>query len=180
MDTCGKTGSADDNKDRWFVGYTPYYSAAVWVGYDDPRVISYGGVNPALTIWRAVMNKIHKELPGKTFSQPEAVKRAYVCCVNPKFATSTCSGVTDFVNTNIITGYCSGDHSNTIGTPGILEEEKVKDPAEDGENAEGEDETSENGEGTLENGEDTQNGQTSPSENTSDQSGTVSQEQLQN
>ncbi len=181
MDTCGKTGSADDNKDRWFVGYTPYYSAAVWVGYDEPRVISYGGVNPALTIWRSVMNKIHKELPGKTFSQPEAVKRAYACSVNPKFATSVCTGVTDFINTNIITGYCSGDHSNTIGTPGILEEEEEeKEPTEEGENPEGEEDSPENGESTPENNTDTQNGETSTlPESAGESGGAASQEQSQ-
>ena len=178
MDTCGKTGSADDNKDRWFVGYTPYYSAAVWVGYDEPRVISYGGVNPALTIWRAVMNKIHKQLPGKTFTQPEAVKRAYACSVNPKFATSICSGVTDYINTNIITEYCSGDHSNTIGTHGVLEEEEEeeKEPSQDGENSEGEDTTSENSESTSENNSDVQPEQAPPAENTVEQGETVSQE----
>lgn len=166
MDTCGKTGSADDNKDRWFVGYTPYYSAAVWVGYDEPRVISYGGVNPALTIWRSVMNRIHKELPGKTFAQPEAVKRAYACCVNPEYATSVCSGVTDFINTNIITGYCSGDHSNTIGTPGVLEEEEEeKDPLEEGETTEeGEESSSESGENSSESNTDTQGGETTTPE----------------
>ncbi len=118
MDTCGKTGSADDNKDRWFVGYTPYYVGSVWVGYDEPKVISYAGVNPALTIWREVMTRVHKGLEPRTFEQPQFVKKAYVCSNSGEYGTSSCSGSTDYVNTRLISGYCSGVHKNHIGTPG--------------------------------------------------------------
>ncbi len=125
MDTCGKTGSADDNKDRWFVGYTPYYVGSVWVGYDEPKVISYAGVNPALTIWREVMTRVHKGLEPRTFEQPQFVKKAYVCSNSGEYGTNSCSGSTDYVNTRLISGYCSGVHKNHIGTPG----EKIPDEA---------------------------------------------------
>lgn len=118
MDTCGKTGSADDNKDRWFVGYTPYYVGSVWVGYDEPKVISYAGVNPALTIWRSVMTRVHNGLEPRAFEQPQFVKKAYVCSNSGEYGTNSCSGSTDYVNTRLISGYCSGVHKNHIGTPG--------------------------------------------------------------
>ncbi len=126
MDTCGKTGSTDDNMDRWFVGFTPYYVGTVWVGYDEQKVISYGGVNPALTIWHNVMRRVHENYAAKTFKQPLGVDRVYTCSNSGEFGTSRCTGSTDFVNTRIMTGYCSGVHDNVIGTPGVWEPEPVE------------------------------------------------------
>lgn len=119
MDTCGKTGSTDDNMDRWFAGFTPYYVGTVWVGYDEQKVISYGGVNPALTIWHNVMRRVHENYEPKTFDQPIGVDRVYTCSNTGEFGTSRCSGSTDYVNTRLMTGYCSGVHDNIIGTPGV-------------------------------------------------------------
>ena len=130
MDTCGKTGSTDDNMDRWFAGFTPYYAGTVWVGYDEQKVISYGGVNPALTIWHNVMRRVHANYAPKTFEQPIGVDRVYTCSNTGEFGTSRCSGSTDFVNTRLMTGYCSGVHDNVIGTPGVWNPEPVE-PAED-------------------------------------------------
>ena len=66
----GKTGTTDDDKDRWFVGYTPYYCAAVWVGYDIPQSLSFYGANPTIPLWKNVMTQIHsqKSLPKKSFN----------------------------------------------------------------------------------------------------------------
>ena len=66
----GKTGTSGDYKDRWFVGCTPYYVAAVWVGYDIPEVIHVGG-NPASKIWRRVMAPIHEGLEYVSFPYPQ-------------------------------------------------------------------------------------------------------------
>lgn len=156
IQTCGKTGSTDSNYDRWFAGFTPYYSGAVWVGYDEQKVISYGGNNPALTIWYNVMKRVHEDLDAKEFVQPVGVDKVYTCSNTGQFGTSRCSGVVDYVNTRIMTGYCSGVHTNHIGTPGQMpkeEEEKGEENAE-GENAEGELSEGENadGEGTTHEG----------------------------
>lgn len=69
----GKTGTTDDDKDRWFVGYTPYYCAAVWVGYDQNQTVSFYSSNPTIPLWRKVMEKAHsvKKLPGKAFKYTE-------------------------------------------------------------------------------------------------------------
>jgi penicillin-binding protein 1A len=126
IDTCGKTGSTDDNMDRWFAGFTPYYVGTVWVGYDEQKVISYGGVNPALTIWHNVMRRVHENYESKTFDQPIGVDKVYTCSNTGEFGTSRCSGTTDFVNTRLMTGYCSGVHDNVIGTPGVWNPEPVE------------------------------------------------------
>ena len=70
MPVGGKTGTTSDNYDRWFVGFTPYYVAAVWTGYDMPEVMNFAG-NPASQIWRLVMAPIHENLPYKDFPTPD-------------------------------------------------------------------------------------------------------------
>ena len=65
----GKTGTSGQYKDRWFVGCTPYYVAAVWTGFDTPEYIDASG-NPAARLWRMVMQPIHDGLPWKDFTYP--------------------------------------------------------------------------------------------------------------
>lgn len=67
IDTAGKTGSTSENNDRWFVGYTPYYVGATWYGYDEQQRVSGAGANPSATLWKMVMEIVHKELPDKKF-----------------------------------------------------------------------------------------------------------------
>ena len=69
MAVAGKTGSTSDYKDRWFVGCTPYYVAAVWTGYDIPEYINVNG-NPAAQLWKKVMGPVHEGLPYKDFTWP--------------------------------------------------------------------------------------------------------------
>ena len=66
--TAGKTGTTNDNKDGWFCGYTPYYTTAVWVGYDMPKKLPglYGSSYPG-EIWSRYMNAIHNGLEHKDF-----------------------------------------------------------------------------------------------------------------
>ncbi len=76
MDAAGKTGTTNENKDGWFVGYTPYYTTAVWVGYDNPKPLSglWGSTMPG-RIWKSYMNGIHEELEYKALNI-EKVKNA--------------------------------------------------------------------------------------------------------
>ena len=67
MPVAGKTGTTTDNRDRWFCGYTPYYTCAVWTGYDTPEYMSFSG-NPATQIWQMVMESIHQDLNRKEFN----------------------------------------------------------------------------------------------------------------
>lgn len=91
MTIAGKTGTTTDNKDRYFVGYTPYYVAAVWTGYETPEVISTGTTNPAITMWKKVMQKIHENLPNKDFDVPSSgVETVQVCADSGLLATDAC------------------------------------------------------------------------------------------
>ncbi|MCD7797603.1 MAG: transglycosylase domain-containing protein [Clostridiales bacterium] len=59
----GKTGTTNDDKDRWFIGGTPNYVAGVWYGYDTPEEIVYTlSSNPSGTIWNTVMKKVYATL----------------------------------------------------------------------------------------------------------------------
>jgi len=67
--SAGKTGTTNDIKDGWFVGYTPYYTTAVWVGYDMPKALDNlaGNTYPGY-IWQTFMDKLHEELPKRDFA----------------------------------------------------------------------------------------------------------------
>jgi membrane peptidoglycan carboxypeptidase len=66
--SAGKTGTTNDKKDGWFVGYTPYYTTSVWVGYDMPKTVNdlKGGTYPGM-IWHDYMEKIHDVSMTKQF-----------------------------------------------------------------------------------------------------------------
>lgn len=68
MPCAGKTGTTNDKKDGWFCGFTPYYTTAVWIGYDTPKTVSdlYGSTYPGRT-WHDFMNSIHEKLEIKDF-----------------------------------------------------------------------------------------------------------------
>ena len=86
----GKTGTTSENYDRYFVGYTPYYVAAVWTGYDQNEKISYSG-NPAITMWKKVMSQIHEGLEAKSFSKPSSgLERVEVCSDSGLLPTDAC------------------------------------------------------------------------------------------
>ena len=90
MAIAGKTGTTSDNYDRYFVGYTPYYCAAVWCGYDQNEKISYAG-NPSITMWKKVMSKIHADLPYKSFDKPSSgLSKVTVCMDSGLLATDAC------------------------------------------------------------------------------------------
>ena len=90
MAIAGKTGTTSENYDRYFVGYTPYYVAAVWTGYDQNEKISYSG-NPAITMWKKVMQQVHKDLPNKSFSKPDSgLVTVKVCSDSGLLPTEAC------------------------------------------------------------------------------------------
>ena len=75
MPAAGKTGTTDSKKDVYFVGYTPYYTAAVWIGADNPVELNYTSAIPA-ALWRNVMNRIKYalKLSYKTFDLPTKIE----------------------------------------------------------------------------------------------------------
>ncbi len=85
MPTAGKTGTATDNLDVWFCGYTPYYTATTWTGYDGNNAkLSGAGLSLSKTMWKKVMSAIHENLPSKSFETPANIVQATVCARSGK------------------------------------------------------------------------------------------------
>ena len=91
--TAGKTGTTTNDHDRWFIGFTPYYVAACWVGYDIPKPMSGVWGNPAITPWKAVMSSIHTDKPAATFERPSDLLAVGICNACGKLATDVCWGI---------------------------------------------------------------------------------------
>jgi len=90
MSIAGKTGTTSENYDRYFVGYTPYYVAAVWTGFEQNEKINSSG-NPAITMWKLVMEQIHAELENKSFEVPASgVKKVTVCRDSGMLCSDAC------------------------------------------------------------------------------------------
>lgn len=79
MTLAGKTGTTNDLRDRYFVGYSPYYVGACWVGYESNSRVSSGGVNPAAILWNKVMSQIHAGLENKNFFSSSDLVQVTVC-----------------------------------------------------------------------------------------------------
>lgn len=138
METCGKTGTTDDNKDKWFIGFTPHYCSTVWFGFDKPKVISTG-TNPAIGIWKKVMTEIHEDLPDEKFDKPSGIVKANVCGNTGKYSSGGC-GITDYANKKFLTGYCRSVHKKTP----LISDTPYKDPDEEADSS-GEENTSAEG-----------------------------------
>lgn len=85
MPVAGKTGTTTDRQDRWFVGFTPYFVAGVWTGFDTPANMTSSG-NPAAQIWQRVMARIHENLEVRQFNRPEITTLPPVAGTNPEIA----------------------------------------------------------------------------------------------
>jgi penicillin-binding protein 1A len=93
MSTAGKTGTTSDDKDRWFAGYTPYYTAVVWCGYDTPQeiVLEDDSIdNPASVLWNKVMTKVNEGKTNVEFSKPSDIIEVEVCADSGLLPTDWC------------------------------------------------------------------------------------------
>jgi len=79
MTQAGKTGTTNSRRDRYFAGYTPYYTAAVWCGYDKPERI-HTSDNPSALVWKKVMSHIHEGLEDQEFSSTSDGMVAVTVC----------------------------------------------------------------------------------------------------
>ncbi len=77
MAIAGKTGTSTDSKDVWFAGYTPYYICTVWTGYDNN--IRLKDTNNSKNLWKAIMSRMHENLPNAEFQVPEGLVKAEIC-----------------------------------------------------------------------------------------------------
>mgnify|MGYP004613853467 FL=1 len=90
MDVAAKTGTTNENYDRWLCGFTPYYTAVCWYGFDMNESINFNGKNPAGLIWSSVMKNIHSGLPSKKFEKTDGVVTSIICRASGKVANSSC------------------------------------------------------------------------------------------
>ncbi|MCR5204765.1 MAG: transglycosylase domain-containing protein [Lachnospiraceae bacterium] len=79
MPVAGKTGTASKNSDLWFVGYTPYYTCAVWTGFDHP--FNQWNKSYQQNLWRNIMEEIHstRQLEYKEWEMPDSIVQATIC-----------------------------------------------------------------------------------------------------
>lgn len=140
MTVAGKTGTTDEDKDRWFVGYTPYYVSAVWCGYDDAKPIGSLSTNPALAAWKKVYTKIHQGLPSKSFDGINTSYDVSVCSVSGKlYNEDVCkdeAGNPTKKTMRVTAGtapkaYCTAeDHKKTEATPEPSEAPVTEEPGD--------------------------------------------------
>ena len=91
IDVAAKTGTTDENYDRWLCGFTPYYTAATWFGYDQNETIYFNRQNPAGVIWANVMRNIHSGLANATFEKPSWIQTETICADSGCIANSGCT-----------------------------------------------------------------------------------------
>lgn len=110
MHIAGKTGSTNSNKDRYFAGYTPYYSCAVWAGYEhNQRIVASG--NPCAVIFQKVMKTIHEDLPDKDFFSCAGLTSVAVCADSGMLASENCA--LDVRGSRVYTALVAADNAPT-------------------------------------------------------------------
>lgn len=112
IETAAKTGTTNGDYDRWLCGFTDYYAAACWYGYEKNETVYFSG-NPAGKIWAGVMKNIHTNLPNSNFNKPEGVVSASICKDSGMKASEKCANVySEYFLTGTVPGEC--DKHQTI------------------------------------------------------------------
>mgnify|MGYP004573410191 CR=1 FL=1 len=107
MTVAGKTGTTDAYNDLWFVGYTPYYTCAVWSGFDNNEKLPEDARNFHKNLWKKVMTRIHEGLPDKDFEMPASVEQLSVCADTGLLPRAGCPVITEYFDIgDAPTEYC--------------------------------------------------------------------------
>jgi len=90
MSNAGKSGTTTGNNDIWFVGYTPYYTAGIWAGYDSNQKLTSqnGGTSFHKVLWRKIMSRVHEGMSDPGFPVPDSIETANICRKSGKLAVS--------------------------------------------------------------------------------------------
>jgi len=88
--TAAKTGTTGDSKDRWFCGFTGYYTASVWCGFDTPEVIRGITGNPSAQLFKKVMQPLHNGKADVKLYDSRKMKEIKICLDSGKLATEAC------------------------------------------------------------------------------------------
>ena len=110
MPVAGKTGTTSDYNDVWFAGFTPYYTAAVWAGYDGNQKLAKGSTYRTYhkILWQKIMKRIHEGLPATDFVMPSSVEKATLCAKSGLLAGAHCKKITEyFARSTIPTQQCT-------------------------------------------------------------------------
>ena len=93
LPAAGKTGTTNDYKDAWFVGYTNAITCGVWVGFDQPQTIMARGYGAALAlpVWTQVMTKAAQRYPAQQLQATMPLANATVCSISNHLATTGCN-----------------------------------------------------------------------------------------
>jgi penicillin-binding protein 1A len=123
----GKTGTTEETKDIWFMGYTPEFTGAVWMGFDQEENIkdgqAAGGYHPAL-IWRAVMQKASEGLPVQQFTRPSGIVNKAICTKSGKLPNAFCPKE-DLINEVFVQGSLPNETCDLHVQVEICEETKM-------------------------------------------------------
>ncbi len=125
MAIAGKTGTTSDYKDVWFSGYTPYYTATTWTGYDNNVSMKTSAEkNLSKTMWKKVMSKIHENLEYKSFPMASGIVTASICSKSGRLPIAgVCNGSVKteyFAEGSVPTEYCDVHYfSNICGYCGL-------------------------------------------------------------
>ncbi len=125
MAIAGKTGTTSDYKDVWFSGYTPYYTATTWTGYDNNVSMKTSAEkNLSKTMWKKVMSKIHENLEYKSFPMANGIVTASICSKSGRLPIAgVCNGSVKteyFAEGSVPTEYCDVHYfSNICGYCGL-------------------------------------------------------------
>ena len=119
MTAAGKTGTTTEDHDRWFAGYTPYYTAAIWTGYDSPETIQ-NEANPACILWKKVMDKISKGEKKEDFKSNFKTVDRYYCTSSGQLAgraceAAGCSKKGTFIEGDEPSDYCERHYYTSSG-----------------------------------------------------------------
>ena len=107
MTVAGKTGTTDAYNDLWFVGYTPYYTCAVWSGFDNNEKLPEDARDFHKNLWKKVMTRIHEGLPDKDFDMPASVEKISICEETVLLPRAGCPVITEYFDIgDVPTDYC--------------------------------------------------------------------------
>lgn len=107
MAVAGKTGTTESYNDLWFVGYTPYYTCAVWSGYDNNEKLPDYARDFHKNLWKKVMTRIHEGMAYKEFEQPSSIEKISICEETGLLPRAGCSVITEYFDiSNPPTEYC--------------------------------------------------------------------------
>ena len=98
----GKTGTTTSYNDLVFAGFTPYYTAAIWTGYDFHTGLPEEYRSYRQLLWTSVMNRIHEGLPDRAFERPDTVKRVTVCADSGLLAGKGCRRTSEYFEASTV------------------------------------------------------------------------------